>query len=237
MPSTTPESATETERAELQLVLQSQLLTRSPALAHLLSYLCEKELAGDGVLHLGFASVKGGRAMISAIEILPGMRGHMWPVRIVARDVPYYSNDSYWWRSDVYFEGGQLASSEEAAEGTDDPELYETERWGHFSYAIPVTPGKDAVILHFIERGVGNHGESSAEDRKPSQASMARGFNVFSNGEAIVRNLNILKEAGQNRRLVRKIFGLEPNAQGKLLLEFVPVNHYATISAIEVIPQ
>jgi hypothetical protein len=31
--------------------------------------------------------------------------------------------------------------------------------------------------------------------------------------------------------------GLEPNAQGKLLLEFVPVSDYATMTAIEAIPQ
>ena len=106
----------------------------------------------DGFLHLSFSSAAGGRAMISGIEILPGVRGRMRPVRIVARDVPYYSNDSHWWSPDIYFKGGQLGSSEAAAVGTDDPELYETERWGHFSYAIPVTPGRYTLILHFVER-------------------------------------------------------------------------------------
>ena len=36
---------------------------------------------------------------------------------------------------------------------------------------------------------------------------------------------------------MRKFTGLEPNAQGKLLLEFVPTRDYATVSAIEVVPQ
>ena len=85
--------------------------------------------ANDGFLHLGFSSAKGGRGMISAIEILPGTARHIRPVRIVARDVPYYSDDSTWWSSDVYFKGGQLAASPEPATATDDPELYETERW------------------------------------------------------------------------------------------------------------
>jgi hypothetical protein len=35
------------ERAELRAVLASQLFVRSPTLAHLLSYLCEKKLAGE----------------------------------------------------------------------------------------------------------------------------------------------------------------------------------------------
>jgi len=42
---------------------------------------------------------------------------------------------------------------------------------------------------------------------------------------------------GENRPLMKKIRGVEPNAQGKLLLEFVPVTRYATVSAIEVVPE
>ena len=195
--------------------------------------------AADGQLHLTFASGKTGSAMVSAIEILPGIRGHIRPVRIVARDVPYYSNDSRWWSPDVYFKGGQLASSQEAAQGTDDPEFYETERWGHFSYAIPVAPGRYSVTLHFIEH---HDGPGSAQAIQGNEASASHGtndrvFNVFCNGKTVLSNLNILDEAGENHPLVRKIKGLEPNAQGKLLLEFVPVTRYATVSAIEVVAE
>lgn len=161
--------------------------------------------------------------MVSAIEILPGVRGRLRPVRIAARDVPYYSNDSRWWSPDAYFKGGQLSSIQEPALGTDDPEFYETERWGHFSYAIPVPPGRYTVTLHFIEhRG----GAAPTHDRV---------FDVFCNGKAIVSKLNIADEVGENRPLVRRVRGLEPNAQGKLLLEFVPVAQYATVTAIEVV--
>jgi len=194
--------------------------------------------AQDGQLHLNFSSVKGGRAMLSAIEILPGTRGRIRPVRIVARDVPYYSNDSRWWSSDNYFKGGQLAASEEPAGGTDDPELYETARWGHFSYAIPVTPGKYAVTLHFIERRLDLASRQQSAEAAPSESgTQARTFNVFCNGKVILRDLDVIQEAGENRPLVKKITGLEPDAQGKLLLEFVPVNGYATVTAIEVVAQ
>lgn len=194
--------------------------------------------ADDGFLRLVFSSAKGGRGMVSAIEILPGTARRIRPVRIVTRDVPYYSDDSSWWSSDIYFKGGQLAASEELATGTDDPELYETERWGRFSYAIPVTPGRYTVILHFIERR--NHASReafTADLGGRGQASHGRVFNVLCNGKAIVQSLNILNEAGENRPLVRKISGLESNAQGKLLLDFVPVNNYATVTAIEVASQ
>ncbi len=189
--------------------------------------------ASDGQLHLSFSAVQGGSGMLSAIEILPGIRGRIRPVRIVARDVPYYSNDSHWWSPDAFFKGGQLSGSQEAATDTDDPEFYETERWGHFSYAIPVAPGRYSVTLHFIEHHAGA-GQSADGSGTPSAD---RVFNVFCNGKTIVANLNIFQLAGENRPLTRKVKGLEPNAQGKLLLEFVPVTGYATVTAIEVVPE
>jgi hypothetical protein len=189
----------------------------------------------DGFLHLSFSSLNG-RGMVSAIEILPGYPGRMRPVRIVAREVPYYSNDSQWWSSDMYFKGGQMAASERPAGSTDDPELYETERWGHFSYAVPVSPGKYQLTLHFVERGV-SRAVTPAETGDGSTPSDKRIFDVFCNGKVIVRHINLKEEAGENRAVTRKVSGLGPDAQGKLLLEFVPVSQYATISAIEVVPE
>ena len=191
--------------------------------------------ASDGQLHLSFSG-RIGSAMLSAIEILPGVRGQIRPVRIVARDVPYYSDDSRWWSPDAYFKGGQISSSQEPAQGTDDPEFYETERWGHFSYAIPLPPGKYTVTLHFIEHH-GTPGNAEVPQNDGSSSPQDRVFNVFCNGKTVLAKLNILDEVGENRPLVRKIKGLEPNAQGKLLLEFVPVTRYATVSAIEVVPE
>ena len=191
--------------------------------------------AADGQLHLAFSSAQSGIAMLSAIEILPGTRGQIRPVRIVARDVPYYSNDSRWWSPDAYFKGGQISNSHELALGTDDPEFYETERWGHFSYAIPVPPGKYTLTLHFIEHHAGPESAEVPQSGEPGLQD--RVFNVFCNGKTVLSKLNILDEAGENRPLMKKIKGLEPNAQGKLLLEFVPVTRYATVSAIEVVQE
>jgi len=187
--------------------------------------------ASDGQLHLTFSSGQSGSAMVSAIEILPGLRGQIRPVRIVARDVPYYSDDSRWWSPDTYFKGGQLRANQETALGTDDPEFYESERWGHFSYAIPVAPGKYSVTLHFIAHKAPERTEVQSADVEE------RTFNIFCNGKAILSNVKIVDKVGENRPLVWKIKGLEPNAQGKLLLEFVPVTRYATVSAIEVMAE
>jgi len=188
----------------------------------------------DGQLHLEFAGEEGKQATLSAIEVLPGYSDHIRPIRVLARQTPYYSNDSHWWSPDNYFLGGQLANYATPVSGTDDPELYETERWGNFSYAIPVSPGKYTVLLHFAARH-GNWDQSaSSGDGRPAVAHV---FNLFCNGNALLKNFDLAYEARQNDVVTRKFTGLEPNAQGKLLLSFVPVDGYATVTGIEVLPQ
>jgi hypothetical protein len=190
----------------------------------------------DSQLHLKFSSTNGGRAMVSAVEILPGLPAHLRPVRILARDVPYYSNDSRWWSPDTYFKGGRLSTSQQPAEGTDDPEFYESERWGHFSYAIPVAPGRYTVTLYFVEHHAAVSADRAATTAIGNESFEGGGFDVFCNGRTVIGGLNTV-ELGEHHPLIRKIKGLEPNAQGKLLLEFVPGTRYATVTAIEVVQE
>ncbi|MDR3724916.1 MAG: malectin domain-containing carbohydrate-binding protein [Terracidiphilus sp.] len=191
--------------------------------------------AADGFLSLEFFGEGGAGATLSAIEILPGLRRRIRPVRLLARQTPYYSNDSHWWSPDNYFEGGQMASYSTPVNGTGDPELYETERWGNFSYSIPVSPGKYSITLHFAVRH-GNWDQPFAPSEQ-NRAAVAHLFNVFCNGNEILKNFNLAKEARATDVVIRKFSGVEPNAQGKLLLNFVPVEGYATITGIEVLPE
>lgn len=187
--------------------------------------------AADGKLHLEFSGEDGEAAMVSAIEILPGLRAHIRPVRILTRETPYYSNDSRWWSPDAWFEGGQLASYTTPPTGTDDAEMYGSERWGNFTYAIPVAPGRYAVTLYFVAR----HGDWPFPTDGGGQA-VHHVFNVFCNGRALLQNFDLAAEAHPSDVVVRRSTGLQPNAQGKLLLSFVPVDGYATVTGIEVVP-
>lgn len=191
--------------------------------------------SADGFFHIEFAGQDGKQASLSAIEILPGAHGHIRPVRLLASQTPYYSNDSNLWSPDNYFEGGQLASYASPVKGTDDPELYQTERWGNFSYAIPVSPGKYSVTLHFAAR----HADST-QSPTPSgdrRAASSRVFDVFCNGTVLLKDFNLSQEAAESGVVTRRLTGLYPNAQGKIFLSFVPVEGYAAVTAIEVIPQ
>jgi hypothetical protein len=60
---------------------------------------------------------------------------------------------------------------------------------------------------------------------------------VFCNGSTLLEDFNLAFEAHRTDVVIRKAAGLEPNAQGKLLLSFVPVQGYATVTGIEVLPQ
>ncbi|MDR3734966.1 MAG: malectin domain-containing carbohydrate-binding protein, partial [Acidobacteriaceae bacterium] len=188
----------------------------------------------DGLLHLEFTGEDGKQAILSGIEILPGVKGHIRPVRVLTRQIPYYSNDSNWWSPDNFFQGGQLASYTAPVSGTDDPELYESERWGNFTYAIPIAPGKYAVLLHFaVRHGAWDQPDPAASDKD----KVAHVFNVFCNGKLLLNHFDLEKEGHDSDVVVRKATGLEANAQGKLLLAFVPVQGYATVTGIEVIPE
>jgi hypothetical protein len=187
--------------------------------------------AEDGFLHLKFSSRPNAKALLNAIEILPGVPGRIHTVRITPHDAAVLTKDGQEWSPDCYFKGGQTVERVGAIAGTANPELYRVERYGNFSYAIPVAPGRYTVTLRFAERYFGT---ANSMGGGPG----SRIFHVFCNGEALLKNLDVFKEAGGAARALEKTFtGVAPNEQGYVLLEFKPVVNYALIYAIEVTPE
>jgi hypothetical protein len=188
--------------------------------------------AADGVLHLTFLPSVKEKPFINAIEILPGIPGRMRPVRIVARDTSVNSKDGRLWSADRYFTGGQPVLRADPIKGTPDPDLYMGERFGNFSYTIPVVrPGHYTATLRFSESWFGA--------KKPAGGGAGeRVFDVYCNGVVLLRKFDIFKEAGGEDRALDKVFAsIEPNAQGKLVFSFVPVRNYACVNAIEVVDE
>jgi len=62
----------------------------------------------------------------------------------------------------------------------------------------------------------------------------SRVFDVLCNGAALTGRLDIVKEAGPARAFIKTYHDLRPNAQGKLILSFVPDVNYASVDAVEV---
>ncbi len=186
--------------------------------------------ASDGYLHLDF--IKANEfPVLNAIAVFPSPNGRIQPLRIVAQDQNYTDHGGRVWGADRYFSGGRPTTVGQTVTGTSDPGVYSGERYGHFTYAIPVPEGRYNVTLRFAETYFGPHnpGRTGGGNRL---------FNVYCNGNTLLRNFDIFKEAGGENRAVDKTFhGLQPNAQGKLILTFEPVKDYASINAIEVIEE
>jgi len=190
--------------------------------------------ATDGLLHLGFSSANGGGAILSGIDLLPGEAARIRPILIVARDVPYYSNDSHWWSADVYFKADNYVPAISLPGTRTIPSCMKLND-GSLLVCAAVMPGKYTLTLHFIERGSRSLLPPMSLGRPDDSPS--RVFSVFCNGKTILRDVNIFKEVGEDRPLIMQVNGLAPNAQGKVILEFAPTSHYATLAALELWPE
>jgi len=112
--------------------------------------------ASDGYLHLKFLVSTKENPFLNAIEIIPGLPGRLRPVRIVARETAVTAKDGQLWGADRFVTGGQTVLRTDPVRNTADPELYMGERYGNFTYTIPVTPGgRYTATLRFCESWFG----------------------------------------------------------------------------------
>jgi hypothetical protein len=191
--------------------------------------------ADDGFLHLHFTPYFKG-ALLCGIEISHGIPGKLRPIRILTGPVTAYDSKEQFWGADRYFLGGRVLQRPGSVRGTRDPELYRTERFGKFSYSIPVSDGLYAVTMSFAESNFGVNDFGTPNHQRGGVGS--RLFDVYCNGLALLKDFDIFGAAGSPNVAVQKSFrGLKANGQGKLVLSFVPVRDYATVRAIEVVDE
>ncbi len=185
--------------------------------------------AADGYLHLKFARTIS-EPLLNAIEIAPGQPHRLLPVRIVTQDERYTDSSGNVWLPDDYYLFGRLTARTGIVRGTRDPELYAFERYGNFSYAIPVDKGSYGLTLYFAESYFGplSAGGGGAGNRI---------FDVSCNETPLLRNFDMFQTAGSRTAITRTFHGMKPNAQGKLMVAFTPSENYASVSAIEVLDE
>jgi hypothetical protein len=180
----------------------------------------------DGTIHIDFV---GGISAIKAVEILPAPSDALLPIRIVAGSNPYKDPEGNVWLPDRYVIGGRPGqSAKEVKNGQ--AGLYDFHRVGHFRYILPVVPlEKYRVRLFFQEPWFG---KENAGIGGPG----SRVFDVWCNGAALLKNFDILNEAGSNH-VVKTFDNIQATAQGKIELIFTPVVNYPLVNAIEVLPE
>jgi hypothetical protein len=187
--------------------------------------------AHDGSIHIAFTKATN-EPFVNAIEVTPGLPGKLSPIRLIAQPPGYTDSKGQVWVSDRLAVGGQVVTRSPEVTGEDDPQLYAGERFGNFSYTIPVTPGKYAVVLHMAERWLGP-GQPGGHEGPGSRL-----FDILCNGAFLERSFDVYSRAGgPNRALTRLYKGIEPNHQGNIVLSFVPAKNFPIISALEVIQE
>jgi hypothetical protein len=186
--------------------------------------------AKDGIIHLGFVSQRG-VPVLNALELLPGIAHKQLPIRLVTQLTPYTDHEGNLWHSDTFYRNGKMSVQPRQVEGSPDTGLYAAERYGNFTYTLPVDPrDRYTLILHFAEFYFGPtaSGAGGAGDRV---------FRVLCNGTTLEDSLDVFKAAGSLHPLIRTYSHLKPTAQAKLNLTFEPVVNYATVTAIEVLDE
>jgi hypothetical protein len=181
----------------------------------------------DGVLKLWFLNAID-TPMLNALEIVPGIPGKLRPIRLTTQPMSFVDHKGNRWRADDYFMGGIRSGEVHSVSGTEDPELFGAERYGHFSYTIPVdTRGRYTVVLHFAELYFG--------PQLPGGGGKgSRIFHVYCNGKTLLENFDVYQEAGSRRVIAKTFRNIRPSAQGKINLTFEPVVNNATLSGIEI---
>jgi hypothetical protein len=121
--------------------------------------------------------------------------------------------------ADTYYQGGRTSRKNYSPiAGTEDDTLYKSERYGDFSYAVPMPNGNYVVTLKFAEI------YWSAADR--------RVFSVKIGGQEVISNLDLFAKVGKNRAYDVEI---PVNVHdGVLRIEFVTIKDNAKVSAISV---
>ncbi len=122
------------------------------------------------------------------------------------------------WQGDQYYSGGQTYTNPNLSACFG---VYTTERYGNFTYNIPVSNGSKYVLLKFAEIFFSSVGE--------------RVFNVNINGVKVISNLDIFKEVGFAKPLELSFPGQVSN--NNIKIEFISVVQNAKVDGIVVLPQ
>ncbi len=152
------------------------------------------------------------------------------PVRLVTQDKWITDSAGRTWSPDNFSSGGRYIDVQHSVVGEDDPRLFRTEHYGHFSYAVPLDQGTYSATLYFAETYFG--------PQNPGGGGVgSRVFDVTCNGRTLLSKFDVFANAGANHQLKKTFHGLHPNAQGKLVFLFEPEVNYASVFAIEVLPE
>src|SRR6202167_3010245 len=124
------------------------------------------------------------------------------------------------WAADYGSIGGETSSTTHAIANTPDPTLYQTDRYGDFSYQFTVPDGAYSVTLKFAEIYFSSPGQ--------------RVFNVAINGTAVLTNFDIVAAAGAADTAIDETFPVNVTG-GSITIQFTTgLANMPKVSAVEI---
>ena len=182
---------------------------------------CLASFKEPGLYTFRYSATYNSTTASSEISVLaPGDTSGQSVIRIRAGGGAYKDSLGNQWSGDTMFNGGGFFNVTSPVKGTPDPALYQSERFGTFSYRIPLRNGLYTLRLHFAELWHKNNA--------------ARVFNVKAEGKPIISTLDLYKTAGLLNAWVWS--GNVRVADGLLDLDFLPLAENPKVAAIEVLP-
>jgi len=118
-----------------------------------------------------------------------------------------------------------LRTGIKAIEGTKAPQVYLTERYEMTAYRFVVPKGEYKVRLHF------------AETYEKIESAGERVFSVSINGQSVLKDLDVFKEAKGFAKPLVKEFRKIKAPDGKLLIEFTEQVQKVEINGIEILAE
>jgi hypothetical protein len=155
----------------------------------------------NGQISIQFSAGAADQPLVNAIEIDAGSSSPAPPpttttgtpvFRAHAGGGGYTDPSGNFWNGDYDFVGGYTAQTGAPVSGTTASPLYETCRWGSFSYPVSVANGNYTVTLKFAEIYFTTPG--------------SRIFNVSINGTPVLTNFDIVAQAGGALKAIDESF-------------------------------
>jgi hypothetical protein len=182
----------------------------------------------NGQIAIQFSQGSADWPLVSAIAINPSSAPpppapNATPfARVNAGGLAYTDASGNAWSADWGFSGGNTAQTSANIAGTNSPTLYQTCRWGAFSYTFSVPNGNYTVNLKFAEIYFTSAG--------------SRLFNVAINGAPVLADFDITAQAGAFTALDKSFLVTVTN--GQIAVQFIPGSaDQPLVNAIEVLGQ
>jgi ELWxxDGT repeat protein len=150
-------------------------------------------------------------------------------LRLNAGGGAYHTPTGEPFSADAFFSGGSTGRLKTPVDfaNTEADTLYQTERWGTFSYKLPVENGSYQVVLHFAESYWGYSRPGGVGSRR---------FNVDIEGRRQLTEFDIFAKAGGALKATQEILNAEVT-DGILNIDFLRGSaNYPKVSAIQVLP-